>query len=61
MSNNTNNYQNKKNSREKVKMEINAELDEEFRKRIISILVNLNNGLYERSDIVNLSFLSAFL
>ncbi len=41
------------------KMEINSELDEDFRERILTILNQLNKGLYERSIIVNLSFLSA--
>ena len=46
-------------SREKVKMEMNSELDEKFRKRMLTILENLDKGLYERTNIVNLSFLSA--
>ncbi len=40
-------------------METNSKLDEKFRKRILAILKNLDQGLYERSNIVNLSFLSA--
>ncbi|KKN17719.1 hypothetical protein LCGC14_0962980 [marine sediment metagenome] len=40
-------------------MEINTEIDKKFRKRIQTILKNLDQGLYERSDIVKLSLLSA--
>ncbi|MFX0001198.1 MAG: AAA family ATPase [Candidatus Hermodarchaeota archaeon] len=39
-------------------MTINCELDEKFRNRIQTIMQNLNHGLYERTNIVNLSFLS---
>lgn len=38
---------------------MNSELDEKFRKRMQTILENLDKGLYERTNIVNLSFLSA--
>ena len=38
---------------------MNSELDEKFRKRMLTILENLDKGLYERTNIVNLSFLSA--
>jgi len=38
---------------------MNSELDEKIRKRMLTILENLDKGLYERTNIVNLSFLSA--
>jgi len=38
---------------------MNSDLDEKFRKRMQTILENLDKGLYERTNIVNLSFLSA--
>ncbi len=40
-------------------MENNARLDEKFGNRILTILEGLDNGLYERTNIVNLAFLSA--
>ena len=40
-------------------MENEPDIDEKFRKRIQTIIESLDQGLYERNNIVNLSFLSA--